>query len=138
MARDEECERVGMQVAIDHEELLGWQVEDVSRESHGGFDLRSTRVREDGGLEVRYIEVKARSRTGSVELTANEWKRARHFGDSYFLYIVTDARTNEPKLQRIQNPAALFKEGEDIFATRLRIPEENWRQHAVTPQEGKR
>ena len=134
MHRDDEIERVGMEVARAYEEARGWRVEDVSKEKHGGFDLRSMRFSEQHGtLEgIRYIEVKARARTGAIRLTANEWKKARHFGADYWIYVVTNAATDTPALEFIPNPAAHFTEGEDIFATGFIIPEDRWRQHVGT------
>lgn len=129
---DEEIERVGMEVAQQYEESQGRRVEDVSDEKHGGFDLRSLMVDEDGRIaDVRYIEVKARARSGAIRLTANEWKKARHFGEAYWLYVVTEAGTDDPTLERIQNPAARFREEEDIFATGFIIPEDRWRERAA-------
>jgi superfamily II DNA or RNA helicase len=128
MSRNDEMEAVGMRVATAYEERRGWTVEDVSEEAHGGFDLRSIRYDDDGGLDaIRYIEVKARARSGKIRLTSNEWKKARHFGDRYWLYVVTQAATDDPELTRIQDPAATFEEGEDIFATGFEIPEGKWR-----------
>ena len=132
--RKKEIEMVGMRVATEYEEEHGWRVEDVSGEDHGGFDLRSIRIGDDGTIEdVRYIEVKARARSGAVRITSNEWKKARRYGPNYWLYIITEAASDEPVLQRIPNPAAHFKEGEGIFATGFVIPEEHWRQHTDTP-----
>jgi len=111
-----------------YEREQGWRPEDVSGENHG-FDVRSTCYDEDGSFAgVRYIEVKARARSGAIRLSANEWKKARHFGDKYWLYIVTQAATGTPQLQRIQDPATKFQLGEDIFATGFIIHEENWRE----------
>ena len=46
-----------------------------------GFDAHSIRYHEDGTLdEIRYIEVKARARSGAVRISANGGKKARHFG----------------------------------------------------------
>lgn len=75
--------------------------------------------------------MKARARTGAIRITSNEWKKARRYGDNYWLYIVTEAASDEPVLQCIPNPAALFKEGEGIFATGFVIPEKAWRQTVV-------
>jgi hypothetical protein len=61
------------------------------------------------------------------EVTAREWKKARHFGDKFWLYVVTEAGTDEPRLHRIQSPATHFREGEDIFATGFIVREEIWR-----------
>lgn len=128
MKSDPEIEAVGMRVATEHEEARGWTVEDVSQEKHGGFDLRCLHFDDDGKLDgVRYVEVKARARSGSIRLSANEWKKARHFGDDYWIYIVTDARSERPSLTRVHNPAKQFREGEDIFATGFVIGEQSWR-----------
>ncbi len=128
MKRDEAIEAVGMQVAMQYEKDLGRQPEDVSGENHG-FDVRSTLYGEDGTFAgIRYIEVKARARSGAIRLSANEWKKARHFDDKFWLYIVTGAGTDAPKLHRLQNPAAHFRLDEDIFAAGFIVPEEKWRQ----------
>ena len=128
MRRDDAIEAVGMAVAAQFEREQGWEPEDVSGENHG-FDIRSLRYEEDGSLaDIRYIEVKARARTGAIRLSANEWKKARHFGDKYWLYIVTQAGTDSPELHRIHDPAAHFREGEDIHATGFIIAEETWKE----------
>jgi len=46
----------------------------------------------------------------------------------FWLYIVTGAASDIPRLHRIQNPAAHFRMGEDIFATGFIIHEETWRE----------
>lgn len=126
MKRDDAIEAVGMQVTMAHEKAQGWRPEDVSGENHG-FDVRSSLYGEDGSLkDVRYIEVKARARSGAIRLSANEWKKARHFNESFWLYIVTDAGTETPSLHMIQNPAAKFEEEKDIFVTGFILPEEKW------------
>ncbi|MEP0548091.1 MAG: helicase-related protein [Rhodothermales bacterium] len=128
MTRDDEIELVGMRVATEYEEAQGWTVEDVSAAKHGGFDLRSTCINEDGVIEgVRYIEVKARARTGAIRITRNEWMKARKYGEHYWLYVVTAAASDAPTLTRIADPASRFVEGEDIFATGFEIPEKKWR-----------
>lgn len=127
MQRDDEIEEAGMRVAMQYERDAGWDVEDVAGENHG-FDLRSLRWRADGSLAaIRYIEVKARARSGEVRITANEWKKARRYGDDYWLYIVTDAGSDHPQLHRLQNPEAHFRLDEEIFVTGFKIPEEHWR-----------
>ncbi len=136
MHRDLEAEAVGMRVALDYERAQGWQPEDVAAENLG-FDVRSIRYREDGTLaEIRYIEVKARARTGAVRISANEWKKARHFGADFWLYIVTGAKTATPELHRVQNPAGQFRMEEDILATGYIIQEAAWRDKRLpeTPQ----
>jgi hypothetical protein len=130
MRRDEEVEVVGMQVATQYERDHGWHPQDVSDENHG-FDVRSIRYDDDGTFaDVRYIEVKARARSGAIRLSANEWKKARHFGNKFWIYIVTEAGTDNPQLHCIQNPAARFRVGEDILATGYIIQEKTWRERA--------
>jgi superfamily II DNA or RNA helicase len=125
--RRAEIEAVGMRVAIEYERSQGWSPEDVSGENHG-FDIRSTLYDEDGSFaDIRYIEVKARAQSGAVRISANEWKKARHFGEKYWLYIIAKAGTALPKLICIQNPTSQFKLDEEIFATGFIVPEKNWR-----------
>ncbi|MBL7064418.1 MAG: DUF3883 domain-containing protein [Anaerolineae bacterium] len=63
-----------------------------------------------------------------MRLSSNEWKKARYFDAKFWLYIVTDAGTDVPQLHCIQNPAAQFRVGEDIFATGFIIHDETWRE----------
>lgn len=129
-ARKRAIELVGMQVAMAYERDNKRQPEDVSGENHG-FDVRSVEFDAEGAFAgIRYIEVKARAQSGAIRLSSNEWKKARRYGDDYWLYIVTQAGTSEPELQRIQNPADHFQMDEDIFATGYIIPEQNWQQTA--------
>jgi superfamily II DNA or RNA helicase len=129
MRSDENIEAIGMQVSIKYEETNGWEVTDVSEAKHGGFDLRSIKIDEEGKItDVRYIEVKARARTGEIRLSANEWKKARQLKDEYWLYVVTDAGTEQPQLQRIQDPAGKLEQEKDIYATGYRIPEDRWQE----------
>jgi hypothetical protein len=130
MRRGEEIEAVGMKVAMRYERQRGWHPEDVSAENLG-FDVRSICYGDDGTFEdIRYVEVKARARSGAIRLSSNEWKKARHFGEAFWLYVVTEAGNGQPELHRIQNPAAHFREGEDIFATGFVVHEEVWREQA--------
>jgi hypothetical protein len=71
-------------------------------------------------------EVKARTESGAIRLSANEWKKVRYFGEKFWLYIVTMAGTDAPQLHGVQNPAAHFRMDEDIFATGFTILEEKW------------
>lgn len=124
--RKAKIEAIGMQVALNYEKQQNWHPEDVSQENHG-FDIRSTLYDHEGAFDdVRYIEVKARAQSGAIRLSANEWKKARHFRDNYWLYIITQAGGETPQLNRIKNPAKHFKEGEDIFTTGFIIPNEKW------------
>ncbi|MCK4471880.1 MAG: DUF3883 domain-containing protein [Anaerolineae bacterium] len=63
-----------------------------------------------------------------MRLSSNEWRKARHFDEKFWLYIVTEAASDVPQLHRIQNPAVHFRMDEDIFATGFIIHEETWRE----------
>jgi len=101
MHTDDEVELIGMLRSMEHEREQGRMPVDVSQENLG-FDIRSSD--ENGG--IRYIEVKARASTGSIELTQNEWFKAQRFGDDYYLYVVFNASSSNPDLIIIRNPAA--------------------------------
>ena len=127
MRRDDEIELIGMQLSMENEINEGWVPEDVSKQNLG-FDVRSTLYNNDGTFSsMRYIEVKARAVTGSIYLSANEWKKAQRFGKDFWLYIVTKAGSSNPTLNKIDNPAKKFKIDDDMYATSYNIPEENWR-----------
>jgi len=124
MARDDEIEKTGMEIAMEYEKEEGWSPEDVHTENLG-FDIRSIKYGEDGAPEdIRYIEVKARAKEGAIRLSSNEWKKAKRFKDKFWLYVVTSAGTSRPELNRIQNPASKFRVDEDIYATGYIIPKE--------------
>jgi superfamily II DNA or RNA helicase len=112
MQSDPEIERIGMQIAIEYENKNNRTPEDVSSENLG-FDIRSKAP--DGTF--RYIEVKARAKTGDVELTLNEMFKARRFKEDYYLYAVMNAAT-KPVLYVRQNPAYNLQAVEKIEVVR--------------------
>ena len=83
-----------------------------------------------------HIGIKARVRSGAIRLSANEWKKARHFDDKSWLYVVTEAGTDVPQLHCIQNQAAHFRIDEDIFATGFIIHEDAWRERVTGASQG--
>jgi hypothetical protein len=116
MTSDKEVELAGMRVAIEYEKKQGRTPEDVA-EQNLGFDIRSL----DSEKNVRYIEVKARAFTGAVELTQNEWFKAKRFKSDYYLYAVFNA-TKNPELYIIQNPAETLEPEQKIEVVRYLIP----------------
>jgi len=98
----DEIEMIGMEETMKYERRNGRVPEDVSSENLG-FDVRST-----SESEVRYIEVKARSGIDSIELTQNEWLKAKRFRKEYWLYVVYNAST-EPELVTIKDPYGTLK-----------------------------
>ena len=119
-----EVERVGMEVAMAHERREGRRVEDVSALNFG-YDLRS----EGAEGDVRYIEVKARARTGPIALTPNEWLMAHRLGNEYWLYVVENT-AQKPILYRIRDPAARLQPEEVVEAVRYIVDVEQWRKVA--------
>lgn len=100
MSRDDEAEAVAMQTAMDYERSVGWTPIDVSANNEG-YDLKSISPEE----LKRYIEVKGRSGAdGSIMMSENEMNRLAQLGESAWLYIIINCKS-QPELYRIQNPA---------------------------------
>jgi len=95
-------EAAGMRAAMDYERQQGREPRDVSAQFLG-YDIVS-----HGPEGTRYIEVKAFTTTGPLELTPHEWQMAERLQDAYWVYAVENALT-EPKLHIIQNPTAYLK-----------------------------
>lgn len=117
MKRDDEIEKIGMKTAMEFEKQKGRIPEDVSKENIG-FDIRSSKQTEKGNIIERYIEVKARAKTGDIAITQNEMFKAHRFKDKYYLYVVSNAGT-KPELQIIQNPAENLKDIKKIESVRF-------------------
>jgi len=108
MVRDEEIERIAVQVVIAQEEARGWQIESVEKENRG-FDLISRKPHPEDpktAIEVRFIEVKGRASIGEVALTTNEYKTAERLKHDYWLYVVFNCAST-PKVHMIQDPVRL-------------------------------
>jgi superfamily II DNA or RNA helicase len=121
MSRDDEAEAIAMKAAMDYEVSVGWKPEDVSANNEG-FDIRSTSPDE----LKRYIEVKGRSAEGGVMLSENEMNRLAQLGDSAWLYIVINCKT-DPGLHRIHNPAKNLRFEEKPKGLQYFLPMAEWR-----------
>ncbi|NPV74523.1 MAG: DUF3883 domain-containing protein [Pelotomaculum sp.] len=119
MASNESIEQAGMEMAMRHEREQGREPEDVSDQALG-YDIRSV----DAAGSCRYIEVKARAKSGAVALTPNEWLMANRLGDDYWLYVVEQAAA-VPVLYTLQNPAAHLKPEEVVEIVRYVV--RDWR-----------
>ncbi|HDM75074.1 MAG TPA: DUF3883 domain-containing protein, partial [Deltaproteobacteria bacterium] len=110
MVSDPEIEKIAMEVAMEYERKRGWEPTDVSQLKDGsGFDIRSLGPADDyGRREIRRIEVKGRVDEGDVVLTTNEWRQAHRHGDTYWLYVVWNCKSDKQQLITIQNPAKVF------------------------------
>jgi len=102
---DPETEATAMQVVIDHERQKGRQVEDV-HEKNLGYDITSLDTQSG---ELRLIEVKGIGfSTGTVCLTPNEKRVAEDRSDCFWLYVVTNCKSESPLLHEpILAPAKL-------------------------------
>ena len=99
MHPDEQVELAAMQVAMDYELNNGRQPADVSADNLG-YDIDSLAA--DGSH--RYIEVKGRAQQGGVMLSNNEYQRLNQLGDKAWLYVVRNAKSNQPQLITLQDP----------------------------------
>lgn len=121
MSRDDEAEVIAMNTAMEYERSTGWTPEDVHKNNEG-FDIRSVSPE----FLKRYIEVKGRSAEGGVMLSENEMNRLSQLGNSAWLYIVINCKSN-PELFRIQNPAKSLQFQIKSKGIQYFIPQEEWR-----------
>lgn len=123
-------EMIAMKVAQAYEEAAGATVIDVHTpelaraaglKEHPGFDLLSIRP----GNEKRAIEVKGRLQTGDVEVLANEWATACNLRADYWLYVVYDCATPNPRLFRVKDPFGnlLAKSKGSVLVSRSQVVE---------------
>ncbi|CAN5759830.1 hypothetical protein BH20ACI4_BH20ACI4_20820 [soil metagenome] len=121
MSRDDEAEQIAMETAINYEIAEGWLPEDVSANNEG-YDIRSINPEHI----KRYIEVKGRSGAdGSVMISENEMNRLAQLGDSAWLYIVVNCKS-QPELFRINNPAKNLKFQEKSKGVQFFLPMAEW------------
>jgi superfamily II DNA or RNA helicase len=108
MVRDDEIERIAVQIVIAQEESHGRIVQSVEKENRG-FDIISRKPHPEDpttAIDVRFIEVKGRSAVGEVALTTNEYKTAERLKNDYWLYVVYNCGST-PEIHPVQNPARL-------------------------------
>ncbi len=120
-----DIEEVGLQVAMAYERERGRTLTDVSAQ-RVGYDLRSRAA--DGS--VRYIEVKARARSGKIALTPHEWLKAQQLSERYWLYVVEHAATHHPSLWLVQNPATTLTPEHVVIRHMIA----NWKQAAMAAE----
>jgi superfamily II DNA or RNA helicase len=118
LARGERSsEESAIEMAMAYERNSGWEPDYVGGLRDGsGFDIRSTRGRPDGSVDVRRIEVKGHLGSDPTSiLTPNEWTQARRHGETYWLYVISNCASNAPTLHRIRNPyAQLHRQAETL------------------------
>jgi hypothetical protein len=121
MHRDDEVERIAIQVAMDQERSQGRVPKDVGAENLG-YDICSIDPADDSR---RYIEVKGRADSGAIMLSENEYTRLRQLADKAWLYIVTNCKTL-PNLHVIQSPGSL-KYHQMSKGVQYLLDEKDWR-----------
>ena len=121
MSRDDEAEAIAMKTAMDFESANGWTPEDVSANNEG-YDIRSINAEQI----KRYVEVKGRSGSdGSVMVSENEMNRLAQLGDSAWLYIVINCKS-QPELHRFQNPAKTLNFEQKSKGVQFFLPMAEW------------
>lgn len=111
-----DVEKKAMEIAMEYERKSGRIPEDVSLKEH--YDILSIDPKSG---ERRFIEVKGRSGSDlEVELTETEFELAKEKGEKYWLYIVYNIGSGEPKLLAIKDPINNMK-WEEITIKRYRF-----------------
>jgi superfamily II DNA or RNA helicase len=102
---DPETEAIAMRVVMDYERQKGRHVQDV-HEQNLGYDVTSLDTHSG---ELRLIEIKGiAGSTGTVCLTPNEKRVAEDRADCYWLYVVTNCKSDSPLLHEpIFQPARM-------------------------------
>ena len=124
-----EIEQKAMDEVMDYEYNQGWQPVDVHQDTSLGYDVRSTRVK-DEKLEIRRIEVKGRKAGGGFLLTENEKKSAEKFGKDFWIYYVVNCAT-DPILKRLQDPITKLSYNNTWKVVRYKIDEEEFYREAI-------
>ena len=104
MRENAESEEVAMKVVMQFETEHDRPPIDVSKIIGPGYDVKS--IDKDGN--TRYIEVKGRNGVGAVALSKNEWFKAKHLAEDYYLYVVWNTKDypeTVPKPLIIKDPA---------------------------------
>lgn len=129
MSRDDDVERIAMQMAMDYERRCGRTPVDVSADNVG-YDIRS--LAPDGSK--RYIEVKGRAATDGVMLSENERNRLAQLAGRAWLYIATDCKT-APQLNIIQDPGNALTFEKHVRGVQYYLPLANWQGHTIPTEQ---
>lgn len=121
MRRDDEVERIAMEVAENYECSRGWSPIDVSQEGEH-YDIRSVGPND----EKRYIEVKGRAQSGAIMLTGPEVDKLRQLENRAWLYIVTFCKGERPSLRIIQNPLSNLNPKMLYRQVQFLVEEDDW------------
>lgn len=109
MRRDDEVERIAVEVATRSLVNEGYIVESVESQNLG-YDLKARKSDPKDPLiasSIRFVEVKGRAYKGEIALTQNEFKTSERLKQDYWLYVVFQCATDEPSLNILRDPARL-------------------------------
>lgn len=109
MRRDDEVERIAVEVATKALEADGYEVESVESQNLG-YDLKARKADpKDPAIatSIRFVEVKGRAFVGEIALTQNEYKTAERLRQDYWLYVVFQCATDKPSLNTVRDPVRL-------------------------------
>jgi hypothetical protein len=101
--------QLGVDLVVDFEKKRNRDAieMDAIQANNKGFDVKS--VDNNNLADIRYIEVKATSGLWDSENPAQMHKKqfemAQEYGENYWLYVVEQVESADPKIYRIQNPA---------------------------------
>jgi len=123
MRRDDEVERIAMDVSMAYERARGWTPHDVSGDGEH-YDVRS----ESPTGEIRFIEVKGRARSGAIVITGPEVDKLQQLGDRAFLYVVTHCKGEAPRLRIIQDPMSQLSPEVLYRQVQYIVDEGDWQQ----------
>lgn len=99
-------DEAGVAAVKEFEELAGRAVTEMPH-NHPGYDLES---RNQAGELLRYIEVKSTgSNWSGVLLSSTQFRKAQELGDQFWLYVVENADSGNPRVYPIQDPAGLIE-----------------------------
>ncbi len=122
MRRDDEVERIAMDIVMAYERDRGWTPYDVSHDGEH-YDIRS----ESPTGEKRFIEVKGRAHSGPIMLTGPELDKLTQLGPRAWLYIVTYCKGKQPRLHIMQNPISKLNPEVLYRQVQYLVKEEDWR-----------
>ena len=110
-----QIENLAMDKAIKYERENNRNPIDVSS-GNVGYDIKSS-----NSAETRYIEVKGKSEHNDIQITPNEWGRAKELENNYYLYVVLNCKNESSELYIVQNPAKKLKPYYNSFQDRYII-----------------
>jgi superfamily II DNA or RNA helicase len=122
MRRDDEVERIAMDVVMRFERSRGWTPYDVHLDGEH-YDIRS----EAPGGEVRFIEVKGRAESGAIMLTSPEVDKLQQLGERAYLYIVTHCKNEKPTLRIIWDPMSVLSPEMLYRQVQYLVDEKDWK-----------